>query len=242
MILEKLNLILNSTDLPDPAHAIAHTLIKTLHNDEDFTIQQVADQSGVSKSMVSKFAKKIGYEGFKDLKESILEYRIFKSEKKSGAKLSMKEYLASLQSHLNVYLDENFRTQLWQLAFWMAQSHCIYLYGVDYDFMYCNQLQIKLLESGQASVLLDDHIQRNYQIKENSMLLIFDSNQIFSTFERTLKPYFPLFEHCVLLGNTTDNTNLTSLPLPDGFFEEDIYMHILVDVLGQMHFTHRLEQ
>lgn len=69
MLSNKLNDILNTTYTNDIYHTICHFIKSHIDDIPNLSIDEVAKQCYVSKSMVSKFIKKLGYESYKDFKE-----------------------------------------------------------------------------------------------------------------------------------------------------------------------------
>lgn len=74
MIINKLNDIINNSQTSDPRYMISSFIKQNILIINSLTIREVADGSHVSKAMVSKFVKELGYDNFAELKESCSMY------------------------------------------------------------------------------------------------------------------------------------------------------------------------
>lgn len=74
MIINKLNDIINNSQTSDPRYMISSFIKQNILIINSLTIKEVADGSHVSKAMVSKFVKELGYDNFAELKESCSMY------------------------------------------------------------------------------------------------------------------------------------------------------------------------
>jgi DNA-binding MurR/RpiR family transcriptional regulator len=63
--------------LPDlgPSEARIAEVVMRLTVDQGFTLRRVAEEAGVSEAMVVKTAKKLGYDGFRELRAALTEYK-----------------------------------------------------------------------------------------------------------------------------------------------------------------------
>ena len=68
MIINKLNDIINNSQTSDPRYMISSFIKQNILIINSLTIKEVADGSHVSKAMVSKFVKELGYDNFAELK------------------------------------------------------------------------------------------------------------------------------------------------------------------------------
>lgn len=68
MLINKINDILNTTYTNDTYHTICKYIKDNISDIENMSIDKIAEECYVSKSMISKFTKKLGYETFKDFK------------------------------------------------------------------------------------------------------------------------------------------------------------------------------
>ena len=64
MIINKLNDIINNSQTSDPRYMISSFIKQNILIINSLTIKEVADGSHVSKAMVSKFVKELGYDNF----------------------------------------------------------------------------------------------------------------------------------------------------------------------------------
>lgn len=90
-------------DLGPTESRIAEVVLRSTVG-EDFTIKRVARDAGVSEAMVVKTAKKLGYEGFRELRAALVEY-------KSQATVDMHEEVTP-EDRAETILRKVFRTSI----------------------------------------------------------------------------------------------------------------------------------
>ena len=76
MLMNKINNILNTTYTNDTYHSICKYIKDNILEIQNMSIDEIAEGCFVSKSMISKFTKKLGYETFKDFKYDWLCFKI----------------------------------------------------------------------------------------------------------------------------------------------------------------------
>lgn len=69
MLLDKLNIILNSSDEFSPKYIISSFVKNNLYEIPSMSIDTIALSCHTSKSQISKYVKSLGYETMKDFKE-----------------------------------------------------------------------------------------------------------------------------------------------------------------------------
>lgn len=72
MLLDKLNIILNSSDEFSPKYIISSFVKNNLNDIPTMSIDAIALSCHTSKSQISKYVKSLGYETMKDFKEDCL--------------------------------------------------------------------------------------------------------------------------------------------------------------------------
>lgn len=73
MLLDKLNIILNSSDEFSPKYIISSFVKNNLYEIPSMSIDAIALSCHTSKSQISKYVKSLGYETMKDFKEDCLD-------------------------------------------------------------------------------------------------------------------------------------------------------------------------
>ena len=73
MLLDKLNIILNSNDEFSPKYIISSFVKNNLYEIPSMSIDAIALSCHTSKSQISKYVKSLGYETMKDFKELKIE-------------------------------------------------------------------------------------------------------------------------------------------------------------------------
>lgn len=73
-LIYKLQNILNQTSEPqDTSVVIADYILKNLRNKDSFSIKTISEDCNVSPASITRFAKQLSYNGFLDLKNSLME-------------------------------------------------------------------------------------------------------------------------------------------------------------------------
>lgn len=73
MLLDKLNIILNSSDEFSPKYIISSFVKNNLYEIPSMSIDAIALSCHTSKSQISKYVKSLGYETMKDFKDACLD-------------------------------------------------------------------------------------------------------------------------------------------------------------------------
>lgn len=74
------NIINQSTDAQDTSIIIATYLLENIENASSFTIKTICDDCGVSPGSITRFSKKLSYNGFSELCKAISELSLEKTE------------------------------------------------------------------------------------------------------------------------------------------------------------------
>ena len=75
MLLDKLNIILNSSDEFSPKYIISSFVKNNLYEIPSMSIDAIALSCHTSKSQISKYVKSLGYETMKDFKDACILYK-----------------------------------------------------------------------------------------------------------------------------------------------------------------------
>ncbi|MEG0367841.1 MAG: hypothetical protein RR585_13460 [Coprobacillus sp.] len=235
MIIDKLNSILNSTDEGSLRHQIAKTIKYNINNMSSLSIGELADECHVSKSMISKFSKELGYESFIDLKDDCQSYYQYRQN------VPLLEYDKTFQESCYSYIEEvhnvmlesiqdlNLR-DLYKLTQQIYQAQCLYLYGNEKDHLVCQKFQKDLDHFDKLTTILDYDLSDDYQMKSPSLFIIFytcDTHYMNSQIiKKILKHNQPVW---LITTKEIDNPALNILKLPHSQLTIDnnlLYMFI----------------
>ena len=185
MIINKLNVLLNSTQINQIDYTITRYIKIHIMEMESITIRELADACFVSQAMISKYCRKLGYDNFKHLKDECREYirmrrsnhDLFLFQNYSLEECSKKyvEQISELYGQILAQLDF---AALEKLVDNILKCHCLFLYGKDYDQVLCRHMQYRLDIYGVTVVVVDESMVKSYVIKPNSMVLIFYNSEL----------------------------------------------------------------
>lgn len=176
MIIDKLNRYLNNSNLDDINHLIGKFIKKNINNIPNMTIDEIAKGCYVSKAKISSFCKGLGYDNFISFKdecknELILRKQVVGRQSENLHKKSIEhihDSLSALERNL-VKIDFN---KVEMLAERIKSSKYIFLYGVAYSYLLCQYIQYELDFLGMGVILMDENLDRNYIMKDNSIIII----------------------------------------------------------------------
>lgn len=185
MIINKLNVLLNSTQVNQIDYTITRYIKIHIREMKSITIAELAENCFVSQAMISKYCRRLGYENFKHLKDECREYirmvetnfEPFRFEAVSLKECSSRyvQELAEMQMHILEKMDF---VKLDKLADCILHSHCLFLYGADYNQVLCRHVQYRLDIYGVTVVVIDEAMVKSYVIKPNSMILLFNDSEM----------------------------------------------------------------
>lgn len=182
MIINKLNDIINNSQISDPRYMISSFIKQNILILNTLTINEVAQGSHVSKAMVSKFVKELGYDSFIDLKESCQMYVNSIGLKDCYFQLKQDYQANSLDLVrrmndllLNTVKQIDYRI-LEQLVNEIKNCSCLYLLGHGEAKGLCSMIQIELDALQIPIVVIDVDFRKEYQINDKSMFLIISVN------------------------------------------------------------------
>lgn len=171
MLMNRLNQVLNETDLTDSGHAIARSLKHAMKYRQNITISSIAQSAGVSKAMVTKFSRTLGYDGFSGLKKAYEAYLRSEAEKENE-NMTAADFIREFRCMAEQFDADSFAGKCRGLVKDLAVCRCLYLYGTSSDRICCLMLQDRLFQAGIPAVVLDDQMKKNYAVKEHSVLLV----------------------------------------------------------------------
>lgn len=170
MLMNRLNQVLNETDLTDSGHAIARSLKHAMKYRQNINISSIAESAGVSKAMVTKFSRTLGYDGFSELKRAYAAYLEHAGEKEDP--FSASQFMTAFRRMAQEFDEKDFEERCHELCADLCRCRCLYLYGTGENRNFCLMLQDRLFQAGIPAVVLDDQLQKNYAVKDHSVLLV----------------------------------------------------------------------
>ena len=159
-----------------------------LHNLEKATflpLKEISKELGVSDASLIRFAKKIGFKGFQELRENLIEYIryiIYPTSKKSIIKEKDRPYIKTVVNKDIEYIKKtmnNFSPEEFEaLVEMIASARRIFCMGWGYSSFLAEFLSFGLnfLSFDSRSVVRERRplIQQIFNLKDNDALIVFD--------------------------------------------------------------------
>ena len=209
MINSKLNDILNQCDQNDPRYIISFYIKNNLEKINTITLNDLASACYVSKSMIIKFYKELGYASFRDFKDSCIDYyesiqqdsnHHFNSD---NFKKNSFDYLNKQEKAIHYMLETLNYEYLDQLIHEMRRSRHVYVLAHGYSRLFCLDLQYRLDHFHISTTVVDPYFEKEYPIKESDMFIIFSLDGNLIRYSRsTLKHIFLKCSNCWLITCT----------------------------------------
>lgn len=182
MIINKLNDIINNSQTSDPRYMISIFIKQNILIIDTLTINEVAQGSHVSKAMVSKFVKELGYENYADLKDSCLMYvsslglkdRYFQQD--NDFKSNSFDLVTRMNNLLVNTVDQIDYEVLDQLVEDIKRCSCLFLLGHGEAKGLCSMIQIELDALQIPIIVVDVDFRKEYQFDNNAVFLIISVN------------------------------------------------------------------
>ena len=148
MLLDKLNIILNSSDEFSPKYIISSFVKNNLYEIPSMSIDAIALSCHTSKSQISKYVKSLGYETMKDFKDACLD-NISSIERTNKTLFSLQNSIEKqFSSFTNHIIDELHYTMnqideinLLKLVNDIKKSKRIFVYGHGHARTLCTYIQ-----------------------------------------------------------------------------------------------------
>ena len=183
MIVDKLNVIINSYDEQSTKYVISQFVINNIEKVPNMSINQIAQSCHTSKSQISKFIQSLGYVNMADFKDDCFDYMsgIKRTNKKSfylGEDIKRQyisftnQKLSSLQYTID-HLDMN---QLTRLISDMKDSQRIFVYAHGHARTMCTYIQNELTTKQKETIICDVDFVKNYNFQKNDLLLFISVN------------------------------------------------------------------
>ncbi|MCD7949237.1 MAG: hypothetical protein LUG12_03105 [Erysipelotrichaceae bacterium] len=171
MINGKLNYFLNYVEVGDIRHVIAKYIKKHMKDMPHTSINQIANECHVSKGMVMKFVHELGYDSYIDLKEDCASYMSYIQQAYND-----KDYHRFMETNTDYINDLSLYIDYDKLKIWadiIKNCRCLYLYGNNSTMPILMRLQLLLDEQFIPVVIINEGIKKHYEIKDNSIFMIF---------------------------------------------------------------------
>jgi DNA-binding MurR/RpiR family transcriptional regulator len=187
ILLNRLLIILNDSDLKSTDYHIAFTLLSNFYLINEMTIGEVADLCSVSKSTISKFIRKLHFEDYSDFKAAAPFV-----ENRNGFKLNYNRNIAeyieqnSIDSYIDSILDDvssckkNIDMEkVKELARYLVSYKNVASFGLLFSELGAMDLQAKLAYNGKFIITnLDDLKQDDYinNAGEDKLIIIYSNS------------------------------------------------------------------
>lgn len=176
MLINRLNDYLYNTDHDDINHHIVKYIKKNMDQIGTMTIDELAAACYVSKGKISKFCKMLGYENFIAFKDECSQEVKVKSiviEKQSkGLELEFKEHVHHSLRVIEQNLCESNLASIDLLVKEMKEASHIFLLGISYSNLLCRYIQYECDYFDKEVIVIDEKIHKEYEINENSLLIV----------------------------------------------------------------------
>lgn len=182
MIINKLNDIINNSQTSDPRYMISSFIKQNILIINSLTIKEVADGSHVSKAMVSKFVKELGYNNFAELKESCSMYvgslglkdRYFQLD--SDFRSNSSDLVVRMNNLLTNTVHQINYNDLDMLVEDIRNCSCLFLLGHGEAKGLCSMIQIELDALQIPIIVVDVDFRKEYRIGDHAVFLIISVN------------------------------------------------------------------
>ncbi|WP_333813817.1 MurR/RpiR family transcriptional regulator [Muricomes intestini] len=191
--------LLNDSEYDSTEAHIAQKLLDMIYEIEYMPIDQVADKCHISKSTLSKFVKRVGFEDYKDFRDNSRNEKKKASYHNYEQKISMdrfieecgfERFLDILAGDIKQFLSEIDRKQIQELARALHKYKKVAAFGAVYsqtvamDFMYKMAEEGKYIKTNLYDVKQEQCIN---EADENTLIIIF-SNSGQYIYEDGMKP------------------------------------------------------
>ena len=151
MLLDKLNIILNSSDEFSPKYIISSFVKNNLYEIPSMSIDAIALSCHTSKSQISKYVKSLGYETMKDFKEDCLD-NISGMERTNKILFSLQnsikkqytDFTTNIIDELHFTMNQIDEINLLKLVSDLKKSKRIFVYGHGHARTLCTYIQNEL--------------------------------------------------------------------------------------------------
>lgn len=221
---------------------ISKVLLENVDELEDLTITDISNLAYVSPATITKYTKKLGFNGYKELK-----YRLIQDHNKQEIK---ENYILSQKNKIDIFFEYLDIEKLKHLASKITSSEYVCMYGEGFSLDICNYFADKIKSVCNIPVVVyDDFRLLNIEISKgtNNTVIVLSTpkelqKELYKYKEKELKNIYFIFEEIHKLDNIKDSNqiNLTNLVSPKSYFIlEDktlfyLYFELLLKTLEKM--------
>lgn len=243
----------NESNYTKAESKIYHTILKSPHLVEMYTITMIADISESSTSAVLRFCQRLGYSGYKDYRFDMIQYL-----KTAGAVAENSDTQSGrIQSIAGIFGESiealttlNYDT-LKQLATDLHDADAVYSFGLYRSYLAAEKLRMNLLDKGKSVFSGSNSIEFShfiYTINARSVIIIFsvsgevrDYHNFFQAITPDISKIYLVtcnpspklgkyIEHTFVLPSTHNNK---AFPL-DELALQIMFVEILTDLMSNM--------
>lgn len=183
MLINKINDILNTTYTNDTYHTICKYIKDNISDIENMSIDKIAEECYVSKSMISKFTKKLGYETFKDFKyecethnKLLKDLQPITSYSSYDLRANVVEEMDSITNALRNASNKIDYKKLNNLVNDINKASCIVAIGHGASKNVCETMQFYLDYLKKSVIIADSDFTIEDSIDDNAIILIVSAN------------------------------------------------------------------
>ncbi|MBM6860950.1 MurR/RpiR family transcriptional regulator [Clostridium saudiense] len=185
MLMNKINNILNTTYTNDTYHAICKYIKDNILEIPNMSIDEIAEGCFVSKSMISKFTKKLGYETFKDFKYDceihcdLIKHMPSTEYKTGNIRENVIETMDLITNAFRNAANKIDYKALDSLIEDIDKCSCVVAVGHGASKNVCESLQFYLDYINKPVMVADIDFTREVLIEENSIILIISAMEMY---------------------------------------------------------------
>lgn len=172
MINQILSRILDEKEADDIRYTIAHYMRKNIENIPFMSLSEISRNCFVSKGMVSKFLKEIGYESYSSFQEECSKFKTHKENL-----YTQNEQIQNvLDKNIDIFyqsvkqINASFKEDIFQEFLEdLKICTCLYVYGEDKSYIaYYFQKQTQY---SNIPIVVINPLKKEYKVKDNAVVL-----------------------------------------------------------------------
>ena len=244
MLMNKINNILNSTYTNDTYHSICKYIKDNILEINTMSIDEIAEGCFVSKSMISKFTKKLGYETFKDFKyDCEIHCRLIEDlpvidYNSNDLRENVIETMDSITNAFRNAANKIDYKALDSLIEDINKCSCVIAVGHGASKNVCESLQFYLDYINKPVIVADTDFTRELFIEENSIILIISANGNLLEYDKRLinKINRLKYKKWLLTCNSTvsEITNVVAIPSKDKAINDMLTMFMVKVIVNRL--------
>ena len=246
MLMNKINNILNTTYTNDTYHSICKYIKDNILEIQNMSIDEIAEGCFVSKSMISKFTKKLGYETFKDFKYDceihcdLIKYMPTTEYKSNNLRENVIETMDLITNAFRNAANKIDYEALDSLIEDIEKCSCVVAVGHGASKNVCESLQFYLDYMNKPVMIADTDFTREALVEEKAIILLISANgNIFKHDRRLINKINSLKQKKWLLtcnSNIDTNTidNIVVIPSKDKAINEMLTMFMVKVIANRL--------